>query len=266
VSRSDGPIGVFDSGVGGLAVLWELRRLLPAEDLLYFADQAHFPYGPRPLAEVRELALRAAGLLVERGAKLIVVACNTASSAALPALRAALDVPVVGIEPAVKPACALTRCGRVGVLATSGTVTGDALDRLVERTAGGIEVVRIAAGGLVELIESGEGGAPLLESALAQALAPLRAAEVDVVALGCTHFAFVRSAVERMLGPGVAVLEPAAAVARQAARVLEREGLLAPQGRQGTTAYDSSSDRTRLREAVARLAPSATDRGAYLHN
>lgn len=262
VSGCERPIGVFDSGIGGLAVLRELRALLPAEDLLYFADQAHFPYGPRSRAEVRELALRAAQRLVERGAKLVVVACNTASSAALPALRAALDVPVVGIEPAVKPACELTRAGRVGILATSGTVAGAALDRLVERVADGVEVVRVAAGGLVELIENGRADWPAAQRALQEALAPLLDAGVDVVALGCTHFAFVRPAVERMLGAGVLVLEPAEAVARQVVRVLVRQSIAAEPGRTGTTAYESSGDRARLLEAVARLVPVAVQPGA----
>jgi glutamate racemase len=253
VTANDGPIGVFDSGVGGLAVLRELRRRRPAEDLLYYADQAHFPYGPRDRAEVRRLALAAAELLVSLGAKLIVVACNTASSAALPVLRAGIDVPVVGIEPAVKPACALTRCGRVGVLATSGTVQGEALDALVGRVAGGVTVHRAAAGRLVELVERGAHETPEARAELVAALRPLREAGVDVVALGCTHFAFVRDAVEREMGPSVTVLEPAAAVARQTARVIAERGIEAAPGRAGVTTYHSSDDVKRVLAAVAAL-------------
>jgi len=136
MNQQRGPIGVFDSGVGGLAVLWELRRRLPAEDIHYFADQAHFPYGVRTATDVRRLSIEAGDRLVAEGAKLLVVACNTASSAALPAMRQRFGVPVVGIEPAVKPACAITRCGRIGVLATGGTAQGMALKGLIERVAG----------------------------------------------------------------------------------------------------------------------------------
>ncbi|HEY7294642.1 MAG TPA: glutamate racemase, partial [Dehalococcoidia bacterium] len=219
MSGYDGPVGVFDSGVGGLAVLWALRALLPNENLQYFADQAHFPYGPRPAAQVRELALAAGERLLSAGAKLLIVACNTASSAALPLLRERLAVPVVGIEPAIKPACAATRSGRIGVLATDGTVQGAALTALVGRVAQGVEVVCIAAPGLVELVERGEVRSAEAHARVEAAARTLRVAGVDVVALGCTHFAFLKPLVQECLGPEVTVLEPAEAVARQAARV-----------------------------------------------
>jgi glutamate racemase len=248
------PVGVFDSGVGGLSVLDALRRLVPAEDLVYYADQAHFPYGVRSAADVCALAVAAVERLLAEDAKLVVVACNTASSAALPALRARFTTPIVGIEPAVKPACALTRTGRVGVLATSGTVQGEALRALIERVAGDVEVITSPAGDLVELIEAGEAGSAEAERVVRAALAPLQTAGVDVVALGCTHFAFVRSLVERILGPEVTVLEPAEAVARQAARVLRERGLTANPDRNGAVRYRSSAGEERLAAARACLA------------
>ncbi|HZQ37130.1 MAG TPA: glutamate racemase [Dehalococcoidia bacterium] len=250
---SDGPIGVFDSGVGGLSVLWALQSLLPHESLLYFADQANFPYGPRPGGEVEALALDAGRRLVARGVKLVVVACNTASSAALPLLRERLGVPVVGIEPAVKPACAVTRTGRVGVLATAGTVQGTALAALVDRVAAGVEVIRAPAPGLVDLVERGELDSAEARARVAAALRPLRDAGVDVVALGCTHFAFLKPLVQDCLGPGALVLEPAAAVARQAARVLRDRGLDGSGGEPGTIRYCSSGDRAALLRQVERL-------------
>lgn len=250
---SDGPIGVFDSGVGGLAALWALRSLLPHEHLLYFADQANFPYGPRPTHEVQALALDAGRWLAARGAKLIVVACNTASSAALPLLRERLGVPVVGIEPAVKPACAATRSGRIGVLATDGTVQGAALAALVERVAGGAEVIRAPAPGLVELVERGDLSSCEARERVGAALWPLRDSGVDAVVLGCSHFAFLRPLVRQCLGPEVLVLEPAEAVARQAARVLREHGLERRDREPGSVTYSSSGDGEALLQQVERL-------------
>lgn len=247
-------VGVFDSGVGGVAVLLALHRLCPAERLLYYADQAHFPYGERGADDVRALTLAAGGRLVGAGAELVVIACNTASSAALPELRERLPVPVVGIEPAVKPACALTRRGRIGVLATSATARGTALANLIERVAGGVEVIVAPAPGLVEAVEGGLDDRAAVEAVLAAALSPLQAAAVDVVVLGCTHFAFVRRDVQRLLGPGVAVLEPAESVALQAARALRGRGLGAAAG-PGEIIYTSSGDATKLAALAASLAP-----------
>lgn len=244
---------MFDSGVGGLTVLWSLHDFLPAEELIYYADQAHFPYGVRSPAEVRRFVFEAAEALCAWGAKLIVLACNTATSAALPELRAHLSIPIVGIEPAIKPACALTRNGRIGVLATSGTVGGERLETLIGRVAGAVQIVRVAAGGLVESIE--RDGSGVVEAQLAEALAPLREADVDVVVLGCTHYAFLKDRVAAAMGETVTVLEPAAAVARQVARVLSARGLAAPDRHVGTLRYHSSATDGRLERAVVRLRP-----------
>ncbi len=249
----DGPVGVFDSGVGGLAVLWELERLLPSEDLLYYADQAHFPYGVRTAADVLCLSIQATGLLLSQGAKLIVVACNTASSAALPGLRSHFSVPIVGIEPAVKPACARSRRGRVGVLATAGTVQGTRLGDLIERGAGDVDVYTVAAGGLVELVENGQAGSPEAGAVLAESLSPLRRAGIDVLVLGCTHFAFLRPAIERYMGLEVAVLEPAEAVAQRVVALLAEHKLAAAAGRKGSITYQSSAGDDRIRAAAATL-------------
>jgi glutamate racemase len=247
------PIGIFDSGVGGLSVLQALQALLPHEDCIYLADQAHFPYGPRSADDVRALTAGAVRLLQAEGAKLVVIACNTASSAALQALRRELELPIVGIEPAVKPACALSRTGRVGVLATNGTAQGQALRALILRVAGTTQVVTSPAADLVDLVERGALDGPATEAAVAAALAPLVAAGVDVVALGCTHYAFLRPLVERQLGPDVTVLEPSDAVARQVVRVLEQRGQCTVRAERGTVRYRSTGDAAPLEAAALRL-------------
>jgi glutamate racemase len=252
----DRPIGVFDSGAGGLPVLWAMAALLPSERLVYAADNANFPYGERSADAVRGLTIAAAErLIATHDIKLLVVACNTATSAALPALRQLFALPVVGIEPAVRPACALTSNGRVGVLATRGTAEGDRLAALIAREAAGVEVTVSPAPGLVEAIEGGLRQPAAIDAALSAALAPLQRANCDVVVLGCTHFAFVRQRVMAQMGAGVAVLEPAAAVARQAARVLAEHDLLALAGRGGEILYTETGNPARIEALATRLRP-----------
>ena len=218
---SGGVIGVFDSGVGGLTVWREIVRQLPHEDTLYLADQAHVPYGPRPLAQVREFAEGIARFLLDQGARVIVVACNTASAAALHDLRRTFpDVPFVGMEPAVKPAAERTHNGIVGVIATQATFQGRLFASLVERYADHVRVLTQACPGLVEAVEAGRLDTPDTEALLRQYLAPLLEAGVDQLVLGCTHYPFLRPTIERLVGAGVAVIDPAPAVARQVGRVL----------------------------------------------
>jgi len=213
-------IAVFDSGVGGLSVLRELRAQLPAANLLYLADQAHVPYGPRPAAEIRGYALALTRFLLAQGAQTIVVACNTASAVALRPLRAAFPaVPFVGMEPAVKPAAERTRTRAVGVIATPVTFQGELFASVVDRFAQGVTVHTQTCPGLVEQIEAGDLDGPRTRAILQAALAPLQAAGIDSLVLGCTHYAFVMPAIAAILGPGVQIVDPAPAVARQAARV-----------------------------------------------
>jgi glutamate racemase len=213
-------IGVFDSGVGGLSVWQEIARQMPGVDLVYLADQAHCPYGSRAAQEIREFSRAIAAFLITQGADVVVVACNTASAAALSSLRSQFAIPIVGMEPAIKPAAARTQSGHVGVIATQVTFQGELFASLLERFAGGIVVHTQVCPGLVERVEEGrlddEGTLALLH----HFLDPLLAAGVDTIVLGCTHYAFLRPAIERVVGPGVAVIDPAPAVARQAVRVL----------------------------------------------
>lgn len=211
-------VGLFDSGLGGLSVAREVRARLPGHDLLYLADTAHCPYGPLPAERVRERSLACARWLVGRGARLVVVACNTATSAAVETLRAALPVPVVGMEPGVKPAAAATRSGRVAVLATSGTLRGDRFASLVERFAGGVEVRTVACPGMVALVEAGELSGPRAAAVVAGYVAPLAAGGVDTLVLGCTHFPPLRGLIAAA-APGAMIIDTGPAVAAQAARL-----------------------------------------------
>lgn len=223
---NDAPIGVFDSGVGGLSVAGEIRGRLPAERILYFADTAFCPYGGRPLDEIRERSIAVVGELVALGAKLVVVACNTASGAALEALRDAFSIPIVGLEPAVKPATLRSRNRRVGVLATEATLRTERFQRLVRTYGVEAEVVPKACPELVDLVEAGETEGEDVEGYLAYSLAPLVEAGVDTVVLGCTHYPFLRNAIGKVMGPGVEILDSGEAVARQVERVLvQMDGL-----------------------------------------
>lgn len=249
------PIGLFDSGVGGLSVAAALRRLLPAEALVYYADRAHFPYGSRSAGDVQVLACRAAEQLLDHGAKLIVVACNTASSVALATLRARYPVPFVGVVPGVKPATHATANGRVAVLATEATFQTAVFGDLVQQFAAGVDVTCQVCPDLVALVERGVTSGPEVEMRLRAYVAPLVAAGADTLVLGCTHYAFLRDAVQQAAGPAVRVIDTADAVALQVQRVLGREGLLAPPGPPGAVTLLSSGPLPEFLAVAARLWP-----------
>jgi len=228
-------VGVLDSGVGGLSVLREIRRTLPGEPLLYVADSAHAPYGDRDAAFIDARVSAIADFLVARGAKAIVVACNTATGVAVDGLRQRLALPVVAIEPAVKPAALATRTGRIGVLATSRTLASERFKGLVTTHASGVDVLEEACPGLVECVEAGDFDTPATRELVKGYVAPLRDAGVDVIVLGCTHFPFLEPVIREIAGPGVTIIDPSAAVARELARRLDQAGLSAGQTRGGET-------------------------------
>ena len=218
-------IGFFDSGVGGISVWREVRRRLPGCSTLYVADNEHCPYGSRPSSEIRRFSHGIARFLLEHGAGLIVVACNTASAAALQWLRSQFDAPFVGMEPAVKPAARLTRTGHIGVLATQGTVSGDLFRDTSARHATDVKLHVQVAHGLVERVESGQAESPETERLLRQYLNPMLQAGVDQIVLGCTHYPFLLPMLRRIVPDDVSVIDPAAAVACQVERLLiERRG------------------------------------------
>jgi glutamate racemase len=215
------PIGIFDSGIGGLTVLQAMRQLMPDEPLLYLADQAHVPYGPRKLDEVRRFSVQITRYLLAQGSRLIVVACNTASAAALRHLRSTFpDVPFVGMEPAVKPAAEHTHTGVVGVLATPATFQGALYASVVERFGRGVKLLQHTCPGLVSQIENGDLDSIATRRILEAALQPMLAQGIDTVVLGCTHYPFVIPLIQQITGPHVRVIDPAPAVARQVQRLL----------------------------------------------
>lgn len=247
------PIGILDSGVGGLSVARELRRLLPGEDLIYFADQANCPYGPKSPREIRTLALAAAERLSTAGVKLIVVACNTASTAALGTLRETYPLPFVGIVPAIKPASQTTRAGKVGVLATRATLGAAAFEQLVTQFGSGVAVLRQACPEFVGAVERGDLDSPSVEAMVREKVEPLVQAGIDRLVLGCTHFAFLRPAIARSAGPAVQILDAAEPVAQQTVRVLSRHGLATPSRSLGQLTLLTSGDPTAFTTLARRL-------------
>lgn len=213
-------IGVFDSGVGGLSVLTEIRREMPFADLLYLADQERAPYGVRTLGEVAEMTEQAARWLLDRGATTITIACNTASAAALHALRANHpDVPIVGMEPAVKPAAVSSATGVIGVVATAATFQGELFASVMQRHAAGATVLTRACPRWVELVERAQVDGPEAIRQVESCLAPILDAGADTLVLGCTHFGYLVPLIEQVAGPALTIIDPAPAVARQVARI-----------------------------------------------
>jgi glutamate racemase len=247
------PIGIFDSGIGGLSVWREIARQLPHEDTIYFADQIHIPYGPRSLQEIRSFSEAITRFLLDRGCKIVVVACNAASAAALKHLRVTFpDVPFVGMEPAVKPAAETTHTGVVGVLATPATFQGELFASVVERFANGVQLVKEVCPGLVQQVEAGRLNTPDTLAMLDRFLQPIREANADTIVLGCTHYPFVIDAL-RQLAPGINVIDPAPAVARQVDRVLKERGWQCDEDRTGQHHFISSGDPDHFQEILRLL-------------
>lgn len=252
-----GPIGLFDSGVGGLSIAAAIRPLLPSESLVYYADRDHFPYGDRTEEEVQEIAAAAASFLIDRGAKLVVVACNTASSVALSLLRSRFDVPFVGIVPGVKPAILGSGSRRVGVLATAGTLQTRVFAELVQEFAGGVELVPQVCPELVALVEAGEIDSPRTEALVARYVRPLLEAGVDAIVLGCTHYHWLDPVIQRVAGPGVATINTAVPVACQVKRVLEDRGLMNESVVEGDLRFYATGDSDSFLRVLRQLWPDA---------
>lgn len=239
---ADAPIGIFDSGFGGLSVYRDIHAILPAEDVIYYADTAYCPYGSRTHEEILERSERISRHLIGQDAKMIVVACNTASAVAIEHLRRTFPgTSFVGLEPAVKPAVAMTRTGSVGVLATPRTVAGERLHRLIARWASGVTVHTVAGYGMVELVESGQLMGEDVEAVLRPLLEPMLIGNVDVVVLGCTHYPFLRQAIRDYVGPGVQVIDSGVAVARRTLSVLQSSRLLRERVETGSFRLASSA-------------------------
>jgi len=239
-------IGIFDSGVGGLGILTEIQALLPSTDLIYVADQAYSPYGEQGLAAVRARAFAVSGYLIDAGATTIVVACNSASAAALHELRNRFPALLfVGMEPAVKPAVGATQRGTVGVLATEATFQGELFSSVVDRHARGVSVVARACPGLAAAIEDGDDADDLIRRFTGDVVG--RGA--DTIVLGCTHYSFIADRIQAAAGSGVSVIDPAPAVARQVARVRSDHNDTGT----GVTRYKTTGDPVRFASQIERL-------------
>ena len=246
------PIGVFDSGVGGLTILREIRNALPRENLVYVADAGHLPYGDKSLDFVRDRGFALAEFLVGLGAKAIVVACNTATAAAIDPLRERYAIPFIGVEPAVKPAVAESRSGIIGVLATSTTLKSSRYASLVARFGQGRQILEQPCAGLADHIEQGKLDDAATEDLVRGFVAPLLAAGADTIVLGCTHYPLIAHIVRRIAGPGVQVIENGTAVARELSRQLATRSALREEGT-GRDDFWASGDIGEITAVVGRL-------------
>ncbi len=239
---AEGPIGIFDSGVGGLTIWKAIAASLPGEDTLYLADSANAPYGDRSPGEILDLSRQCTEWLLERGAKLIVVACNTATTNAIASLRAEYTVPFIGIEPAIKPAALHSKTGYIGVLATRGTLSSSLFANTSRTHAREIHILEREGHGLVEAIESGDIQSSELKTRIHALLQPMVDAGVDHLVLGCTHYPFVTPLLREVLPPHIQIMDCAGPVARQTKHVLSAKGLLRDQDRNGDHRFYTNGD------------------------
>jgi glutamate racemase len=239
----DLPIGVFDSGLGGLTVVRAIMDDLPDEPIIYFGDTARFPYGPRPLDQIAEFAVQIARHLVDQGVKLVVVACNSATAAALPQVKEAIPVPVVGvIDPVVRAAVRATRRGRIGLIGTEATVGSGAYQRAVAAVAPSVEVIARACPRFVDFVERGDTTSAEVMETAGGYLSPLTAGDVDTVILGCTHYPLLRGAIQHVMGPEVLLLTSGEETASDVYELLSSRGLLRPPGDAPVHRFQSSGD------------------------
>jgi glutamate racemase len=249
------PIGVFDSGVGGLTVLRELRRQAPAERLLYIADLAHFPYGPRPQSEVRDLALGIIERLAGLDTKLVVIACNTATAAALNTARERFDIPVIGvIAPGAQAAATATRNGRVAVLSTEGTLRSQEYVHAIREANPGVAVLGVAAPELVDIVEAGDADTPRAEAVLLRTVEEIFEWDADTLVLGCTHYPLLRPALHRVIsGRSLRVIDSAETTAARVRRILAVNRLRADAGQEPSLAILVTGAPRRFTETATRL-------------
>ncbi|KWI42382.1 glutamate racemase [Burkholderia ubonensis] len=248
------PVGVFDSGLGGLSVLRAVRAQLPGESFVYVADSRHAPYGPRDEAFITERTLAIGEWLTREGAKALVVACNTATAQSIAAIRERLAIPLVGVEPGIKPAAALSASGIAGVLATQSTLASARFQALLDRYGAGRRFICQPGHGLVEAVERGDTHSPALRALLDGYLQPMLDAGADTLVLGCTHYPFFTETIRDLVGDRLTIVDTSDAIARQLARVLDERGLRAPAGtRAAPPRFCSTSDGRQLRALASTL-------------
>lgn len=237
----------MDSGCGGLSVFREIRKLLPDEKYFYYSDNAFCPYGEKTREAITDRCRFITETLMGKGAEIMVIACNTATGAAIEALRSEYGIPFIGMEPAVKPAALGTRSGTIGVLATAGTLKASKYLQTKGRFEDDVTIVEHVGRGFVELVESGDTGSPAAEKTVAESLQPLLDAGADTIVLGCTHYPFLLSVMQKIAGPDIRFIDPAPAVARRLVEVMAERGIVSPDANPGTELLASGSDTTLLR-------------------
>lgn len=245
------PIGLFDSGVGGLSILQEIEKLLPQESFVFVADQKHVPYGKKTRAELEQLTFKIVNFLITMDVKLVVVACNTATVYTIDYLRKNFTIPIVGVVPVVKTLAEITKTKKVGILATPATSESPYLQELIATYCQGVQVFNVGGTGLEEMVEGGEIDSHQVGETLVKFLEPMVNADVDAIALGCTHYPFLRERIEKIVGPTVAVLDSGGAVARQVGRILENNNSL---GRQKSEDFFyTTADPHKFKEVAEKL-------------
>lgn len=250
---SSQPIGVMDSGVGGISVLKHIHALLPHENLLYMADSKYAPYGNRTSEEITARCFAIADFLITQNVKALVVACNTATAAAIDAMRKKYTLPIIGMEPAVKPAAEASKNGVVGVLATVGTLKSAQFAALLESYGRNVKVVTQACVGLVECVERGELDTPNTKALIRQYCAPLLTEGADTLVLGCTHYPFVKQAIGEIVGDKITLIDTGAAVAKQLKRQLDEKKLLSANHQSAAVQFWTNSDAANAKQVISQL-------------
>lgn len=222
------PIGIFDSGVGGTSIWREIHELMPSEKTIYLADSKYAPYGEKPIEEIKQLSRKNTEKLLKMGAKIIVVACNTATTNAIEDLRASYTIPFIGIEPAIKPAATNSKTKTIGILATRGTLTSSLFSKTSDFYRKNINVVEVEGRGLVELIEAGEKDSPQMHILLLKLLEPFLINKIDYLVLGCSHYPYLIPKLKELLPKDVQIIDSGEAVARQTQSILQQHNLLVP--------------------------------------
>lgn len=247
VMKSNSPIGIFDSGVGGTSIWKEIHRLLPNEHSIYLADSKYAPYGNKSRDKIVHLSIKNTEKLIDLGAKIIVVACNTATTNAISTLRASYDIPFIGIEPAIKPAALQTESGKIGILATRGTLSSALFAQTSETFAKDIEVVEVVGEGLVPLIENGELDSSEMNNLLSEYMKPMVEAHIDHLVLGCSHYPYLIPKLKEILPEHVKIIDSGAAAARQTKYLLEKNGILRSETTAPELKFYSNSDVSTLK-------------------
>jgi glutamate racemase len=247
---TNSPIGIFDSGVGGLSVWQEINRLLPDESIVYYADNANCPYGKKTQDEVIQLSERITHFLIDKGCKIIVIACNTATSMTIDYLRKTFDVPFIGIVPAVKSAATNSKTGVIAILATAGTLGSKKFNDTKQEFSGNTEILLVEGGDLVDIVENGLQGTKQAEETLYKYINPLKEKNIDHLVLGCTHFPFLIDDIRKITGETVILDNPASAIAKRTKFILEKEGLTATVGNKQLIEFFSSGNIETLKNMV----------------